>query len=176
MGSHADRTSGSSNVAATPNPKQKSQNPSMEASVSVDSRSVPLQEHLSALFEDNIAAKIVGAGVNGLVDNVSPPKARCRRVYADILKDPPVAYPEYVPQTEEDEGKYILREADFWTCGFFPGSIYALVERLAKFPQAVPSENKSLLRQKLLSLGDSWAEPLHATAHRTDTHNRKSVV
>lgn len=87
-----------------------------------------------------------------------------------------MAYPEYVPQTGEDGGKYILREADFWTCGFFPGSIYALVERLMKYPQAVQGENKQLLRKKLLALGDSWAEPLHTTAQRTDTHDMGFMI
>lgn len=81
-----------------------------------------------------------------------------------------------MPQTGDDEGKYILREADFWTCGFFPGSIYALVERLVRYPHTVPTENKRLLRQKLLSLGDSWAEPLHTTAHRTDTHDMGFMI
>lgn len=87
-----------------------------------------------------------------------------------------MAYPEYVPQTGDERGQYILREADFWTCGFFPGSIYSLIERLVRFPQAVPGEKKELLRKRLLSLGDSWADPIHAMAHRTDTHDMAFMI
>lgn len=93
------------------------------------------------------------------------------------LQNPPIAYPEYVPQTGAEAGTYILREADFWTCGFFPGSIYALIERLVKFPQTVcPSTDKALLLAKLKTLGDAWAGPIHKFAARTDTHDMSFIV
>lgn len=81
-----------------------------------------------------------------------------------------------MPQTDPDAGIYVLREADFWTCGFFPGSIYSLAERLVKFPHAVPSKDKQLLLHKLLALGDNWSEPIHAMAHRTDTHDMSFMI
>lgn len=138
--------------------------------------STSIRGEVSALFEDNITAKIIKAAVNGLVDNVSPMTiTKCVRILIST-QDPPVAYPEYVPQTGPDQGKYVLREADFWTCGFFPGSVYLLVERLVSFPQAIPCAQKQLLLEKLLSLGNSWAEPIHDMAHRTDTHDMSFMI
>lgn len=47
--------------------------PTVEMPVTEDLRIRPLREQVSGLFEDNIAAKIINAAVNGLVDNVRPP-------------------------------------------------------------------------------------------------------
>ncbi|KXJ86979.1 Six-hairpin glycosidase-like protein [Microdochium bolleyi] len=118
--------------------------------------------YLDELFEENIAAKITKTAIHGLVSN-----------------DPPTAYPEYVLQTGSDTGKYILREADFWTCGFFPGSIYSLAERLVKFPHRVLSKadgNTQPLLRELWRLGEKWAEPLYKTAERTDTHDMSFMI
>lgn len=75
-----------------------------------------------------------------------------------------------MPQTGADAGQYILREANFWTCGFFPGSIYSLAERMTKFPHL--SRNVD----ELWSLGARWSEPLHETAKRTDTHDMSFMI
>ena len=91
-------------------------------------------------------------------------------------QNPPTAYPEYVLQTGPGAGEYILREASFWTCGFFPGSIYSLVERLVKFPQAVPGEDKHALMEKLWDLGAQWDGPIHSMASRTDTHDMSFMI
>lgn len=84
--------------------------------------------------------------------------------------------------------KYTLREAEFWTCGFFPGSLYALLERSMKFPQSFPSVSeisgiedgpgfeKSKLRSQLLQLSRAWAGPLHPMATRTDTHDMGFII
>lgn len=40
----------------------------------------------------------------------------------------------------------------------------------------MPGENKPQLLKKLLALGNSWAEPLHTTAHRTDTHDMSFMI
>ncbi|KAH7236210.1 Six-hairpin glycosidase-like protein [Fusarium tricinctum] len=115
---------------------------------------------LSDLFDDNITAKILHAAESGLKDN-----------------NPPLAYPEYVPQTGSDSGKYVLREKLFWTCGFFPGSIYSLIERLIKFPQASAGEaKKQQLLQQLLTVGQAWSDPLHEYAKRTDTHDMSFMI
>ncbi|KAJ4259717.1 hypothetical protein NW762_007648 [Fusarium torreyae] len=120
----------------------------------------PISAILSELFEDNITAKILYAAETGLVNN-----------------NPPLAYPEYVLQTGEEAGKYHLREKSFWTCGFFPGSIYSLVERLIKFPQASAGDTKKqqLLKQ-LLDVGRAWSDPLHEYAQRTDTHDMSFMI
>lgn len=93
-----------------------------------------------------------------------------------LTKNPPTAYPEYVPQTGAENGRYILREADFWTCGFFPGSIYSLIERLIRFPHAVPSSSKQKLLDALLSLGKDWSDPIMPMAQRTDTHDMSFII
>ncbi|KAF5020126.1 hypothetical protein F66182_7858 [Fusarium sp. NRRL 66182] len=120
----------------------------------------PLSSVLSELFQDNITAKILHAAESGLQNN-----------------NPPLAYPEYVPQTGTDAGSYVLREKSFWTCGFFPGSIYSLIERLVKFPQAsAGGENKRQLLKQLLTLGGAWSDPLHDYAKRTDTHDMSFMI
>ncbi|KAG9258469.1 Six-hairpin glycosidase-like protein [Emericellopsis atlantica] len=122
-------------------------------------QSVDVRQQLGALFEENIAAKILRTATEGLVNN-----------------NPPTAYPEYVLQTGPEAGKYILREADFWTCGFFPGSIYSLIERAVKFPHAFASQAKGQLLETLGKLGEAWAEPIHAMAQRTDTHDMSFMI
>lgn len=89
-------------------------------------------------------------------------------------------YPEYVPESGSDAGKYESKPARFWTCGFFPSSIYCILERWTKFPNrtpfpALPSENisspESSYRAQLLALCRAWSAPLRAQASRTDTHD-----
>ncbi|KAF4820046.1 Unsaturated chondroitin disaccharide hydrolase [Colletotrichum siamense] len=124
------------------------------------SRSKSTKDQLNGLFEENITAKIFKTATGSLVNN-----------------NPPTAYPEYVLQTGPEAGKYHLREASFWTCGFFPGSIYSLIERLAKFPQTMPGgTEKAALLSELWSLGAAWSEPLHETAKRTDTHDMSFMI
>ncbi|KAH7115108.1 Six-hairpin glycosidase-like protein [Dendryphion nanum] len=96
-------------------------------------------------------------------------------ITANILRDPPKSYPELVPQSGEEEGEYRCRPVDFWTSGFFPGSIYALLERATKHPKSMHHADHRLLlsqvRDTLSLLGTKWSEPLHRMAHRTDTHD-----
>jgi hypothetical protein len=69
---------------------------------------------------------------------------------------------------------------DFWTCGFFPGSIWALVERATKYPQSMRHEDLRLLlqhvRRRLVDLGRTWSDPIAASAHRTDTHDLGFII
>lgn len=46
---------------------------------------------------------------------------------------PPTFYPEYTKPGGVD---YVYRELDFWTSGFFPGSIFLLLERRRKYAHA----------------------------------------
>ncbi|KAF4984320.1 hypothetical protein FZEAL_471 [Fusarium zealandicum] len=122
--------------------------------------SSPLSSTLSDLYDDNVAAKLLHAAVTGLKNN-----------------NPPAAYPEYVPQTGPEAGKYVLREKRFWTCGFFPGSIYSVIERLIRYPQAGPGGEKGQkLLAQLMTLGRAWSDPLHASATRTDTHDMSFMI
>ena len=120
---------------------------------------------LHELFAANITAKILRTATTALV----------------FL---PNQFPEYVPQHHGHDGSYTLREADFWTCGFFPGTLYAMYERLTRFPQSfnLLDESNSAgpdishLRNQLSALCRSWIEPLHGMASRTDTHDIGFIV
>ncbi|KAF2014370.1 glycoside hydrolase family 88 protein [Aaosphaeria arxii CBS 175.79] len=121
-------------------------------------------EQLKELFDENITAKLL----------------RTATTHIGAL---PFAFPEYVPQ--DGDGSYTLRESAFWTLGFFPGSLYAILERLIKFPHTFTSLNSAeskdridipQLRQQFSSLCRTWTEPLHGMADRTDTHDIGFIV
>lgn len=73
MAPHVDLISEVRNGAAAPGAKPTAQNSEGKASIPGKSSATPMRDQMSALFEDNITAKIIKTGVNGLVDNVSAP-------------------------------------------------------------------------------------------------------
>ncbi|KAL4972304.1 Six-hairpin glycosidase-like protein [Aspergillus desertorum] len=78
-----------------------------------------------------------------------------------------------------DAGRYEFRDPEFWTCGFFPGSLHALLERSIKYPQRVSvgfSVKIQDVRTQLRSLSQAWSRSLHSTAFRTDTHDIGFIV
>ncbi|KAL4975134.1 Six-hairpin glycosidase-like protein [Aspergillus desertorum] len=122
------------------------------------------QTLIQALFAENVLAKVLRVAEEALENNV-----------------PPLVYPEFVPQNGPDAGRYFLREASFWTCGFFPGMLYALRERAVKYPQAFPyaghniaaesSPTAEALLERLTSLCTTWTQPIKSMRTRTDTHD-----
>ena len=88
-------------------------------------------------------------------------------------QNPPHNYPEYIPASGESAGKYTLKPEIFWTCGFFPGSLYAILERSIKYPKYLPSPKSRAadFHGQLLELCRAWSESLHAMALRTNTHD-----
>ncbi|OQE19806.1 hypothetical protein PENSTE_c014G08507 [Penicillium steckii] len=119
-----------------------------------------LETRLNELYDENITAKILRAARTCFENNSSL-----------------AVYPEYVPQSGPDAGKYYCREADFWTCGFFPGSIYSLIERYIKFPQSTSIKNdKDIVLKELQKLGEVWSEPIHKMGLRTDTHDMSFII
>ncbi|KAL2810507.1 Six-hairpin glycosidase-like protein [Aspergillus granulosus] len=123
---------------------------------------------LAELFSENVVAKMLRVAVEALENNA-----------------PPTVYPEFVPQSGENAGRYFLRDRDFWTCGFFPGILYLLRERAIKYPQAFPylgheqnnvSSSVPLLRHQLALLCRSWTEPVQAMMTRTDTHDMGFII
>ncbi|KAL4869463.1 hypothetical protein BDV12DRAFT_208556 [Aspergillus spectabilis] len=82
---------------------------------------------------------------------------------------PPVLYPEY---TGKDE-TYIYRNLDFWTSGFFPGSLYLLLERQLKYTSATATQptNPTLHPLQLKHLCEWWTANLHQNAAKRDTHD-----
>ncbi|BCS19540.1 glycoside hydrolase family 88 protein [Aspergillus puulaauensis] len=83
--------------------------------------------------------------------------------------EPPVLYPEYTGA----DGGYVYRYLDFWTSGFFPGSLYLLLERQTRYPQYYMRQDKtaSLHPLQLQHLCQWWSANLHANAAKKDTHD-----
>ncbi|KAL5433860.1 hypothetical protein PMIN05_008114 [Paraphaeosphaeria minitans] len=120
---------------------------------------VPVR-HLPDLFSENITAKAL-------------------RTAQTAIKALPDFFPEYVPQDADHDGTYTLREADFWTCGFFPGTLYTILERAVRFPQSLqlpPGISTLHFREQLLTLCRAWAEPLYKMDMRTDTHDIGFII
>ncbi|KAF2445463.1 glycoside hydrolase family 88 protein [Karstenula rhodostoma CBS 690.94] len=112
------------------------------------------------LFAENITAKVL-------------------RTAQTALKALPDFFPEYVLQDPGCDGRYTLREADFWTCGFFSGTLYTILERAVRFPQSLqlpPEINALQFHEQLLILCRAWAEPLYAMDQRTDTHDIGFII
>lgn len=83
--------------------------------------------------------------------------------------EPPTLYPEY---TDKKDFKYIYRALDFWTSGFFPGSLYLLLERQIRFSS--PSAAKSNVKPhplQLQHLCQWWTANLHQNATIKNTHD-----
>ncbi|XWX00263.1 hypothetical protein V2A60_008283 [Cordyceps javanica] len=121
--------------------------------------------HLSKIFSDSVILKIWKTAVDHLA-----------------REDPPQSFPETCPQTGPQEGQYLYRDAEFWTCGFFPGSLYCLLERSVRYPQAFLADEgdnadlRERLRSELLTVCRRWSEPLHEMSNRKDTHDIGFIV
>ncbi|KAM3456917.1 hypothetical protein NHJ6243_008022 [Beauveria neobassiana] len=125
-------------------------------------------DHLSKLFCDNVMIKIWKTAIDHLA-----------------REDPPQSFPETCPQTGPQAGHYLYRDAEFWTCGFFPGSLYCLLERSVRYPHAfltaadksdddddgAAADLRKRLRLELLAVCRRWAAPLHGMSSRRDTHD-----
>lgn len=90
----------------------------------------------------------------------------------------PSHYPEWTPEDGETPGHYNTKEVNFWTCGFFPGNLYCILERYVRYPQhlPLPDINRLEFHAKLLTLCRTWAVPLHQMAKRTNTHDLGFIV
>ncbi|RMZ74670.1 glycoside hydrolase family 88 [Pyrenophora seminiperda CCB06] len=104
---------------------------------------------ISAVYSENMAAKIIQVAQQGLKQQIGP-----------------------------GQGQYEEREADFWTCGFFPGCIYALLERSMRYPQAieVPEHVREQIQGHLLRLGRHYGVAINQMSSRTDTHDMGFIV
>ena len=141
---------------------------------------ISLESQVAALFGQKILTKIYRTATKYL-----PPGAVLGtdlRRNSDCFRE----FPEYVPQIGPDAGKYVLRDAEFWTCGFFPGTLYALLERIVRFPRtthdcgmqsnASPRVDSVSLHRHFKLLCETWADPLHHMSCRTDTHDIGFIV
>lgn len=84
-------------------------------------------------------------------------------------------FPEHLPISSE---RYETKPCTFWTCAFLPGCLFAVAERLIKFPRSlpIPLAIRPGFHTQLLRLCRSWCEPLHRNALRNDTHDLGFMV
>ncbi|KAH7159459.1 Six-hairpin glycosidase-like protein [Dactylonectria estremocensis] len=118
---------------------------------------------LAELFSENVTAKILRTATDSLINN-----------------NPPTKYPHIVPQRGHD-GRYEHKDIDFWTCGFFPGCIFSLLERAIKYPNSLRTStdegrNLGQVRKQLEILGRTWSNPIHCEAHLTNTHDLGFII
>ncbi|SPO04654.1 related to glucuronyl hydrolase [Cephalotrichum gorgonifer] len=134
---------------------------------------------LSEAFSENILAKAIRTATRSL-DNTT--------TFAGPRKFP-FGFPETVAQRGPNYGRYEYREPEFWTCGFFPGQLWALRERLIKYPQHVnvntdgetygtraPLITRRELLERLATDCAVWTEPLYTMASRRDTHDLGFII
>ncbi|KAJ4983813.1 Unsaturated chondroitin disaccharide hydrolase 1 [Stagonosporopsis vannaccii] len=116
---------------------------------------------VSKIYSENVAAKVFQVAQRGFK-----------------LEAPLPAYPHTVPQDGANAGRYEEREADFWTCGFFPGCIYTIIERAVRYPQAlnVPEHIRPQFQDHLLKIGRHWSIAINQMSSRTDTHDMGFIV
>jgi hypothetical protein len=143
-------------------------------SASSSSSSSPIQ---SVVKTDTLRSDLISTGYTELYsENIV---AKVLRTALAALSALPKAFPEIVPQDEGSIGCYSLREAEFWTCGFFPGMIHCILERLIRYPASVQVSD-SISRQRLysqfLDLCHQWNGPIRRMDHRTDTHDIGFIV
>lgn len=141
----------------------------------------PLGADLADLFSENITAKIYRTAVKHLVAQGNSKAELLQTTSWPIPQNYlPIRFPETVAQKGAGANQYHLREASFWTCGFFPGTMYSLLERYVKFPRStnIPSGELDVarLRSEIQSLCRLWAEPLHDMASRVDTHDVGFII
>ncbi|KAK7433636.1 unsaturated glucuronyl hydrolase [Colletotrichum acutatum] len=109
----------------------------------------------ASLFSSKVTAKIWGVAQQSFSSS-----------------SPPTLFPEY---TKPGGTKYVYRELDFWTSGFFPGCLYLLLERrrrhshlLKQLGWSVEDEPNSLHLEFACKW---WTETLHPNAELKTTHD-----
>ncbi|KAH8807805.1 glycoside hydrolase family 88 protein [Xylogone sp. PMI_703] len=125
------------------------------------SNSFSYLEQLYALYSESAIAKIWGVAQRALNKH-----------------SPPTQYPEY---TKPGGASYVYRELDFWTSGFFPGCLYALLERQRKHPHSFPPSPYSGGPQiphpfQLQYACKWWSINLHQNARLTTTHDLSFMI
>ncbi|KAL6886753.1 glycoside hydrolase family 88 protein [Trichoderma evansii] len=113
-------------------------------------------EFIHELYSDSAAAKIWGIAQRDLNKPVAP-----------------TLYPEY---TKPGGVKYIYRELEFWTSGFFPGSLHVLLERQRRFGHVLERQapGKSSISPHVLQLEFAcrwWTVNLHSNSQLEGTHD-----
>lgn len=139
-------------------------------------------DDLAQLYAENVTAKIYRTAVKSLVAQGTT-KAKLFEQSAASSPAPeclPQRFPEVVTQTGDSANIYTFREPEFWTAGFFPGTLWSLLERYTKFPKSANIGQEDLtvsrMRSDIQALCKLWAEPLHEMAKRKDTHDVGFII
>ncbi|CAI6085061.1 unnamed protein product [Clonostachys chloroleuca] len=116
-------------------------------------KSVDSYKNLKELFSPSVVAKVWGIAQRDL-NNVQPPHL----------------YPEY---TKPGHSNYVYRELEFWTSGFFPGSLHLLLERQRKYRHLTTPPGSEILPHPIqLDFACKWwTENLHQNAMLLGTHD-----
>ncbi|KAF4980498.1 hypothetical protein FDECE_17869, partial [Fusarium decemcellulare] len=91
-------------------------------------------------------------------------------------REPPSLYPEY---TKPGGTRYVYREHDFWTSGFFPGCLYLLLERERKYKGPMGWLNQGSDIPHLMQLEFAckwWTANLHQNSSLATTHDLGFMV
>ncbi|KAF7590930.1 hypothetical protein BBP40_002236 [Aspergillus hancockii] len=133
--------------------------PYLSISRALSSWTTPGSIDLPELFSESTTAKIWGTAV-------------------DSIHQLPERFPDNVPSTGPTTGHYTFSKISTWTSGFFPGSLYALLERSVKFPNHMGLKDIEpvTIYAQLFNLSRQWSEPLHQQAFRTDTHDMGFLI
>lgn len=140
----------------------------------------PIAAHLTDLYAENVTAKVYRTAIKHLMAQGNSKAKLLEKTSTFTSESLPQRFPETVAQSGDTANNYNLREARFWTCGFFPGTLYSLLERYIKFPRStninLDQLTASRLRSEIEGFCKLWSEPLHEMANRTDTHDVGFIV
>ncbi|QKX55287.1 uncharacterized protein TRUGW13939_02379 [Talaromyces rugulosus] len=105
---------------------------------------------IDSLYSESVAARLWNVACRALGES-----------------DPPTFYPEY---TGKDGATYVYRHLSFWTSGFFPGSLYLLLERRKRYGHNGTQHSYPNLLQ-LHHLCQWWSINLYQNASVKSTHD-----
>ncbi|KAI0156895.1 unsaturated glucuronyl hydrolase [Xylariaceae sp. FL1272] len=84
-------------------------------------------------------------------------------------RQPPTKFPEY---TQPGSTEYVKTALDFWTSGFFPGSLYCLLQRKRRYEAGSSTGQDAKVHELQLEFACKWwTENLHQNAYLTTTHD-----
>lgn len=132
---------------------------------------------IKSLYSEAVAAKLWRIASRALgkvkycLDLNSKMQAMLKKQILTVSQaTPPTLFPEY---TGKDGATYVYRDLTFWTSGFFPGSLYLLLERQVKYGVRPLASKEHVLPHplQLQHLCQWWTVNLHQNATLKGTHD-----
>ncbi|KAB8075853.1 Six-hairpin glycosidase [Aspergillus leporis] len=128
---------------------------------------------------DHVLSSYLPPGVSLPLGEIDLPELFSESTTAKILRTAlPERFPDNVPSTGPTTGLYTFSKISAWTSGFFPGSLYALLERSVKYPNhsGITEIDPVDVYSQLFDLSRQWSDPLHQQAFRTNTHDMGFLI